>query len=44
MLMPKLPFMVMISPRAMTTEGVPLPRVIKKSGIFLPRTRVLCRR
>ncbi len=34
--------MLMISPRAMTTEGDPEPKVIKKSGRRRPRMRVRC--
>ena len=44
MLMPKFPFMVMISPRAITTEGVPEPSVMRKSGILRPRMCVRCSR
>ena len=40
MFIPNLPDMVMISARAMTTLGVPLPTVIKKSGICRPLARV----
>ena len=36
--------MVMMSPRAMTTEGVPEPRVMRKFGIDRPRIRVRCSR
>ena len=39
-----MPFMVMIRPRAITTLGVPDPRVMRKSGILRPLTRVRCSR
>ena len=44
MFTPKLPRMVMMSPSAMTTEGVPEPRVIRKLGMLRPRMRVRCSR
>ena len=43
MLMKKRPDMVMISARAITTLGVPLPTVIRKSGICRPRAFVRVR-